>query len=157
MRTMVMNRTSKMTSSQRAAREPFLPLLRELVGAYQAFQAFDAAKIREFGLTSAQADVVFTLGNTEGLACGELGEKTLITKGTLTGVVDRLEAKRLVRRVAHPEDRRSTIIRLTPAGEELFERVFPLQIAHLGERLRRLSPRQLKDTERALRRLRRLF
>ena len=42
------------------------------------------------GLTVSQADVIFTLGNTAGMTCGEIGERTLITKGTLTGVIDRV-------------------------------------------------------------------
>jgi DNA-binding MarR family transcriptional regulator len=71
--------------------------MRELARAYQAFERFDAAGIREHGLTPPQADVIFTLGNTEGMTFKDLGEKTLITKGALTGVVDRLEAKGLVR------------------------------------------------------------
>jgi MarR family 2-MHQ and catechol resistance regulon transcriptional repressor len=50
-------------------------------------------------LTPSQFDIIATLGNTPGMTLQGIGEKTLITKGTLTGVVDRLQEKGLVDRV----------------------------------------------------------
>lgn len=71
-----------------------LPVIRELVRAFQAFEQYSARHVRELGLTPPQFDVIATLGNTPGMSCKELSEKTLITKGTLTGVIDRLDRKR---------------------------------------------------------------
>jgi DNA-binding MarR family transcriptional regulator len=113
-------------------RYPFLPTMQALVQCYQAFEALSAADIRAMGLTPPQFDVVATLGNTPGMTATELGEKTLITKGTLTGVVDRLAERGWVERVAHESDRRCQIVRLTKAGEALFARVFPKHMAHLA-------------------------
>lgn len=110
----------------------FLPTLQALVQCYQAFEAYSAADIRAMGLTPPQFDVIATLGNTRGMTATELGEKTLITKGTLTGVVDRLAERGWVERVAHDSDRRCQIVRLTKAGETLFARVFPKHMAHLA-------------------------
>ena len=81
-----------------------LPVIRELVRCYKAFEAVSGAHIRSMGLTPPQFDIIATLGNTEGMRFKELGEKTLCTKGTLTGIVDRLAEKGLVRRVASPTD-----------------------------------------------------
>ena len=103
----------------------FIPIVRELARAYQEFESFSASHIRTLDLTPSQFDIVATLGNTEGMSFKELGEKTLITKGTLTGVVDRLEAKSLVRRVASTSDGRSQTVQLTRKGETLFARIFP--------------------------------
>lgn len=114
------------------ARPPFLPVIRELARCYQAFEAYSAAQIREFGLTPSQFDIIATLGNTPGMMPKELGEKTLITKGTLTGVVDRLAAKGLVRRLPSAQDGRSRIVQLTPAGAALFETVFPTHLEYVG-------------------------
>lgn len=111
---------------------PFLPTLQALVQCYQAFEAYSAADIRAMGLTPPQFDVIATLGNTPGMTATELGEKTLITKGTLTGVVDRLAERGWVERVAHDSDRRCQIVRLTQAGEALFARVFPRHMTHLA-------------------------
>lgn len=110
----------------------FLPTVQALVQCYQAFEAYSAADIRALGLTPPQFDIVATLGNTAGMTATEVGEKTLITKGTLTGVVDRLVDRGWVERVAHGSDRRCQIIRLTKSGEALFAKVFPAHLAHLG-------------------------
>lgn len=137
--------------------EPFLPMLRELARCYQAFEAHSGGHIRALGLTPAQFDIVATLGNTQGMNFKELGEKTLITKGTLTGVVDRLEAQRLVRRSASPEDGRSMIVSLTPAGARLFDKTFAAHLAHLRLALGGLSAAQLQRFETTLRSLRGAF
>lgn len=124
-------------------REPFLPLIRTLAQTYQAFEQFSAAHIRRMGLTPPQFDVVATLGNTPGMSCKELSEKTLITKGTLTGVLDRLEEKGLVQRAALPQDRRSVFVTLTDAGEALFAVVFPAHLRYMKTAFSHLSPQQL--------------
>ncbi len=95
----------------------------------QGFERFSAESVRECGLTPPQFDIIATLGNTPGMCCKDLGEKTLITKGTLTGVVDRLELKGLVARERSGNDKRSFFVRLTPAGEAMFDEVFPKVIA----------------------------
>lgn len=132
----------------------FLPVLRELARAYQAFESYSAAHIRTLGLTPSQFDIVATLGNTEGMSFKELGEKTLITKGTLTGVVDRLEAKSLVRRIASPSDGRSQIVQLTRKGEALFARIFPAHRDHVGQAFTAFSQADLDVMETELHRLR---
>jgi len=140
-----------------AAKEPFLPLVRALAEAYQAFERFDTGLLREHGLTGAQADVVFTLGNTEGMTLTELGRRTLITKGTLTGVVDRLEGKGLVGREDHHSDRRCFLVRLTPKGDDLFQRVFPSHVAHYKERFRGFGETEMREAKRLLDRLAAIF
>jgi MarR family 2-MHQ and catechol resistance regulon transcriptional repressor len=144
-------------TSKQAAREPFLEVLRELVWTYFAMEATGSADIRRLGLTPPQFDVIATLGNTPGMTFKELGEKTLITKGTLTGVVDRLEAKGLVQRVAAEEDRRSVIARLTPEGENMFEETFTSHILFMKQRFDRLSTAERQQITASLRRLRAVF
>lgn len=137
-------------TAHNAAKQEFMPLMRALVRAYQAFASFDASLHRAngTGLTVSQADVIFTLGNTAGMTCGEIGERTLITKGTLTGVIDRLAGKGLVRRESVRHDGRCTRIVLTAAGEQAFEAVFPEHVRKLKERFGRISP---ADREQAIR------
>ncbi|MDD4886528.1 MAG: MarR family transcriptional regulator [Thiomonas sp.] len=136
---------------------PFLPLLRELVRTYQAFERYSAAHVQSLGLTPAQFDVVATLGNTEGMNPKQLGDKTLITKGTLTGVVDRLLAKGLVLRAPDPSDGRGQIVRLTKEGQRLFEQVFPAHGAHLARAFASLDAAQFAPAEQALHALRLAF
>ena len=139
------------------AKESFLPLLRELARCYQAFESFSAAHIRAIGLTPAQFDLVATLGNTQGMNFKELGERTLITKGTLTGVVDRLVAKKLVRRVASKSDGRSQTVQLTAKGEALFARIFPDHVAYLRPAVADFDRAELERAEALLKRLRGAF
>ena len=132
----------------------FLPLLRELASTYQAFEIYSSGHVRSLGLTPAQFDIIATLGNTDGMSPKELGEKTLITKGTLTGVVDRLADKKLVRRSASPSDGRCQVIRLTAQGEKLFTRIFPAHLAHMEQAFAGYAPRELANLTDGLRRLR---
>jgi DNA-binding MarR family transcriptional regulator len=121
----------------------FLPLLRELSDTFQAFESYSASHIRSIGLTPPQFDIIATLGNTAGMSPKELGEKTLITKGTLTGVVDRLIAKDLVSRSASATDGRCQLLQLTQQGERLFARIFPQHLAHLQPVFARLSAAEI--------------
>jgi MarR family 2-MHQ and catechol resistance regulon transcriptional repressor len=110
--------------------ERYLKSVRLLAECLQGFERFSGESVRQTGLTHAQFDIIATLGNTPGMSYKELGERTLITKGTLTGVIERLEQKGLVARERSSDDKRSFFVRLTPAGDELFRVVFPQVIAH---------------------------
>ena len=125
--------------------EPFLKVMRPLVEAYFAFVRVDDRHIRGMGLTSSQFDVVATLGNTRGMTCREITERTLVTKGTLTGVLDRLEERGILERAPAKDDRRSLLVRLTAKGDGVFRRTFPAQIAHLKPYFdRALTSREMK-------------
>lgn len=105
--------------------DTFPTVLRQLLRTHQAFLSYAASHVHKLDLTLPQFDVIITLGGTAGMPYKTLGEKTLITKGTLTGVINRLEDKGLIQRVASKTDGRSQIIRLTETGNALFERTFP--------------------------------
>jgi DNA-binding MarR family transcriptional regulator len=135
----------------------FLPLLRELSATYQSFTAYSAVHIRTLDLTPPQFDIIATLGNTAGMSFKELGDKTLITKGTLTGVVDRLVIKGLVQRVACLTDGRSQIVQLTDVGNALFQRCFPAHLQHIEHALSDLSPADMQTLRDGLRVLRTAF
>ena len=135
----------------------FLPVIRELANCYQAFEIYSAQHIRSFGLTPCQFDIIATLGNTDGMSFRELGNKTLITKGTLTGVVDRLAEKNLVRRTADATDGRSQIVGLTILGEELFADIFPRHLQHLDAVFATVDVQELKLMQQTLKRLGGLF
>lgn len=136
------------------SRAVVVPVIRELARCYQAFQRVSDAHIRRTGLTSPQFDIVATLGNTAGMTFKELGSRTLITKGTLTGVVDRLQARGLVERMASPTDGRSTLVRLTQQGERIFREVFEPHLAFLAPAFESLPECGRKELEKRLRQLR---
>jgi MarR family transcriptional regulator, 2-MHQ and catechol-resistance regulon repressor len=135
----------------------YLPTLHQLVRCTQAFERFSGAHIRQMGLTDSQFDVVATLGNTEGMSCKELGERTLITKGTLTGVLDRMEARALISRRNDATDARRTHVALTRKGGVLFNEVFPLHMTHLQRAFGLLTESELTALRQGLTTLREAF
>jgi len=140
-----------------ASKPLFLPLVRELACCYQAFESYSSAHIRELGLTPSQFDIIATLGNTPGMTSKMLGEKTLITKGTLTGVVDRLIAKGLVRRTQCEHDGRSQIVQLTKKGETMFASVFPAHVEYFSKLFVDFKADDYARIQAALRELRQVF
>jgi MarR family 2-MHQ and catechol resistance regulon transcriptional repressor len=133
----------------------FTNLVDMLARAHHRFSLFDAELHRLSGsdLTAPQAKVIFCLGDTEGLPCTEITEKTLITKGTLTGVIDRLEAKGLVRRWSDSDDGRKIIVDLTRLGERVFKREYPRYLNQVKARFEALSTRDLKQATALLERI----
>ena len=146
-------------TAENADTQAFIPLMRELLNAYHAFASYDAdgQRLSGSGLTVAQANVIFTLGNTDGMTCKDIGDWTHITKGTLTGVIDRLELKGLVERWAVEGDGRKTIVALTRKGERLFVKEYPRHINYLKERFDGLSVDDRKQATRLLQAIGGLF
>src|SRR6185312_5386242 len=58
------------------------------------------------------------------LPVNEIGKKVLLTSGSITVAIDRLESKGLVERRASGADRRAKIVHLTKPGRELIARVY---------------------------------
>ena len=135
----------------------FRSTLRELVRCYQAFEGYASTHIHQQGLTISQFDILVTLGNDQGMTPKELVEKTLITKGTLTGVVDRLQLKGLVKRTPSTLDGRSQIITLTKKGQKLFEKVFPEHLAYMGQAFAHLQATEISHIGEVLSNLRHVF
>jgi DNA-binding MarR family transcriptional regulator len=145
--------------TQSASSQPFIPLVEELAAAYQAFSLYDAEGLRKSGagLTPSQARVIFTLGGTDGLTCKDIGDVTLITKGTLTGVVDRLEDKGLVERWSVEGDGRKTIVALTRRGQRVYEREFPRHVEFLKSKFDKLSAADRAKATQLLQKIKGLF
>lgn len=138
--------------------DPYLKMVRPLVEAYLAFWRTGSRHIKSLRLTPSQFDVIATLGDTEGMTCSELSEKTLVTKGTLTGVLDRLVSKGLIRRDAIQKDRRYTKVSLTAKGDALFRKTFSAHIAFIRPFFERaLSPDDVEHARALLLRLRDSF
>lgn len=58
------------------------------------------------------------------LPVNEIGKKVLLTSGSITVAVDRLEAKGFVERRAHGTDRRARVVHLTPQGRKVIARAY---------------------------------
>ena len=110
-----------------AADQPFIDLARALIKAGFLFVNETERSYQSHDLTLAQMDVLSALArdNGESINCSEIAERTLITKGGITGILDRLEARGLVKRFPSSDDRRSVLVRLSGKGVELFRKLYP--------------------------------
>lgn len=89
-------------------------------------------------LTPAQLRVLFALKGKREIKMNEMARFLHVTPGTLTVMIDRLCQEGLVERLSAPEDRRSIIVKLTPAGESLlmsFRRELAKHVAHFFTRI----------------------
>jgi DNA-binding MarR family transcriptional regulator len=80
--------------------------------------------LRPFGLTFAryEALVLLTFSRRGSLPLGKMGERLMIHPASVTNVVDRLEAQGFVRRIPHPEDRRTTLCEITDDGRAIVKK-----------------------------------
>jgi MarR family transcriptional regulator, 2-MHQ and catechol-resistance regulon repressor len=92
--------------------------------AARSVEAHAVRNIHSFGMGQSDFGVLEALLHRGPLNVKQIGAKVLLTSGSMTAAVDRLETRGLVRRKGDPEDRRSRMIHLTQAGRELIERVF---------------------------------
>ncbi len=90
-----------------------------LAKANQFGSRFLAQKVAELNITPVQALVLGFLDDQDRITSSELGKRTELDSATMTGILDRLEAARLIERQGNPVDRRSIRIHLTEQGREL--------------------------------------
>ena len=79
-------------------------------------------KAAPLDITAAQLQVLRRLWAGDGIPTSQLTSDAGSDGGTVTGVLDRLESKGLIRRERSDEDRRAVQIWLTPAGRDLWRR-----------------------------------
>ena len=85
-------------------------------------------RLEPFGLTPFHWLVLCCLWTEDGLPTSSIGDKLQQVGGTLTGVLDRMEERQLIRRERDPRDRRIWRIWLTDAGRELEDVLPPIAV-----------------------------
>jgi DNA-binding MarR family transcriptional regulator len=128
------------------AGNPALRLSNQLCFAiYSAAHAFNAVYkplLDPVGLTYPQYLVMLVLWEQDGRTVKEIGEKLFLDSGTLTPLLKRLEAAKLVRRTRDPEDERQVRITLTDAGQALRGKAESIPVAigcATGKQLREIE------------------
>lgn len=105
------------------------PALMAVSNIYRAATAVrnrvERAVLSAHGLSWGGFTILFVLWVWGPLEAARLAEECGLAKGTLTGMVGTLESRGLVDRDRMAADRRRVSVRLTPAGRDLIERVFP--------------------------------
>jgi MarR family 2-MHQ and catechol resistance regulon transcriptional repressor len=125
---------------------PSVELLVNLIYTCDVLQTRLARAVEEQGLSPAAFNVLMILSRNEGRGCPmhELGEVLLVSRANVTGLVDCLERKNLVERVADPADRRVRLVSITEAGQKLLEKLAPGHYASVREMLK-----EIKNSEKA--------
>ncbi len=79
--------------------------------------------VRPYGLSYARYELLTLLAFTKSgeLPLSKIGDRLQVHPASVTGAVDKLEQQGLVVRVPHPEDRRTTLARITERGREVAE------------------------------------
>lgn len=106
-------------------RKEALKLWVVLARCYNSFAQHEAQHFKAFDLTPPQFGVLEALAHLGPMKMCDIGNKLLMSGANVTGVVDRLEKKGLVRRVSDAEDRRMFLIHLTEGGSKLIASFFP--------------------------------
>lgn len=116
-----------------------LKLMVVLSKAYRSVMDQATRDIRNYGMSLSEfgmMEVLYTKGKTP---LQQVGDKMLVTSGTLTYNADKLEGKGWIRRIPCREDRRVTYIELTEAGRERFAQIFPEHAQRIGRMMSGLT------------------
>lgn len=102
--------------------DPVLEFIRAMWAVDHELQRVSRRMVGRMGLTAPQRLAVRFIGRHPGLTPGTLAELLHLHPGTVTGIVQRLEARRLVERRRSTADTRRVHLALTPAGRTLDRR-----------------------------------
>jgi DNA-binding MarR family transcriptional regulator len=130
----------------------------EMMRTMEALSHRFAQVLKAEDLSSTQYNVLRILrGSSEGLPCGEIGNRMVTRDSDITRLLDRLEKRALVSRNREIKDRRTVWARITPEGLELLARLDePVRTAHRNA-LGHLGPKQLNLLADLLRQARQPF
>ncbi|MES0873053.1 MarR family winged helix-turn-helix transcriptional regulator [Sinimarinibacterium thermocellulolyticum] len=107
-----------------------LHLLGALRRIAQSLDTYSKTIEHESGLTLPQLLLLEALRDErEPPTAGRLAQRVSLTQGTVTSILDRLEARGLLRRARANDDRRRVLVTLTPRGRSLLAKAPPLMHA----------------------------
>jgi MarR family 2-MHQ and catechol resistance regulon transcriptional repressor len=113
--------------------------------------------LEKLTLTPPQFYVLATIGYAGGLPFNEIGAKMMVTVSNLTGIVDRLEEKKLVTRRRDEADRRVVHVLLTEKGTKLYKSTTPLFEKSISQIFSPLDKSQQKTLAALFRKLNQAF
>ena len=108
-----------------------------------------------YGISAGQFQVLAALRRRypQTASPSDLSRIAILTTGTMTVLLDRLEEKGLVRRLRDPNDRRRLEVELTPAGKDLIDRALEERVARLRALTAGMDANDCQAATRALRHL----
>lgn len=129
-------------------------LLADTVGTlhemFQAVDVFSRQVLRDFGVSGPQVWALRTIHQSGVASMGEVAQRMYLHLSTVTGIVDRLEAARLVTREKSKSDARVTELRLTARGRAILAKAPEPPRSKAARNLQRLSMRDLQRVHSSL-------
>jgi MarR family transcriptional regulator, organic hydroperoxide resistance regulator len=110
-------------------------------------QAAIGEKLRAIGVSIPQCDVLTTLTEQEGVSQQELAKRLYVTKGNISGLIDRLVEAGFVERRSTASDRRQHAIYLTKAGRQIAEKAIAVQHRWIASTFGRMADPDLEALE----------
>ena len=99
----------------------------------------------QFDTTLPRFDLMAQLEKSpEGLTLSDVSRRMMVSNGNVTGLVERLVAQKLLKRYAHPTDRRTTYISLTEAGRKSFAEMAREHRAWISDLFGDLGPQDIE-------------
>ena len=122
--------------------------------AARAVEAYAESSVSQLEICGSDFAVLEALLHKGPLPVNEIGRKVLLTSGSITTAVDRLEARQLVERRAHGTDRRTRVVHLTKDGRRTIAKAYADHAADME----RLASKSLtrKDRETLIRLLKQI-
>lgn len=135
------------------ARASSLKLFVVLSKAYKTVMERAVKDMKQYDLSSSEFTILEVLYTKGRIPLQQIGEKILVTSGSITYNIDKLEKKGLLRRVPCKEDRRVIYAEITEAGHERFARIFPGHAAVIDSLMKALSPDEKQQAIELLKKL----
>jgi DNA-binding MarR family transcriptional regulator len=87
--------------------------------------------LRPFDLSPTGGLVLSALADDGPLSPSALSDRLIVTRATMTGLLDSLERRGYLRRVPNPDDRRSLLVEITPRGGRIADEL--RRVIHAAE------------------------
>ena len=121
--------------------------------AAKAIETVDKASIAQTGLGLSDFAIMEALLHKGPLPINQIGEKVLLTSGSMTAAVNRMENKGLVKRIQDPADGRSFYVHLTKKGRKTITAAFAAHEKNLEKIASALSDEERKELVRLLKKI----
>lgn len=119
----------------------------------QAEEHYTKELNKVYNVSAAQINCLVALHENGPLPPSQIARYIMVNSSTVTGIIDRLENKDLVKRSRISKDRRVVTVELTRAGQSLAENAPPPIQQKIIDGLNSLSPKELDDIVLSLKRL----
>jgi len=119
----------------------------------KAVEKLDRQSVARTGLNLTDFAIMEALLHKGPLTINRIGEKVLLTSGSMTAAVNRLENSGLVQRIKDPADGRSFFVHLTKAGRSVIQEAFENHRTRLESAVEILSTEERMDLVRLLKKL----